>query len=95
MITIFFYMTVKPDQIDAFRAIVTRAFTTTHAEDVGCITYVFHQQIDNPYEFVLYEQWQDRAALDAHLARLDQTIGWAAILDTCEKTQAVTYDVVT
>lgn len=61
MITIFFYMTVKPDQIDAFRAIVTGAFTTTHAEDAGCITYVFHQQIDNPYEFVLYEQWQHRA----------------------------------
>jgi quinol monooxygenase YgiN len=48
MITSLFYMTVKPGHTEAFRKLVTQAVTTTHAEDAGCITYVFHQQQDNP-----------------------------------------------
>ncbi len=60
MITVLFYMTVKPGQIDAFRALVPQLVATTNADDDGCITYVFHQQRDNPHEFVLYEQWRVR-----------------------------------
>lgn len=94
MITSLFYMTVKPGRIDAFRELVTRAVTTTLAEDAGCITYVFHQQQDNPHEFMVYEQWQDQASADAHSARLDRTIGFDVILDACERTHGVSYDVV-
>jgi quinol monooxygenase YgiN len=94
MITSLVYLTVKPGRIDDFRKLVIQAVTTTRAEDTGCINYVFHQQQDNPHEFVVYEQWQDQASADAHSARLDQTIGFDVISEACEKTHAVAYDVV-
>ena len=94
MITSIVYLTVKPGRIDDFRELATRAVTSTRAEDAGCITYVCHQQQNNPHEFVVYEQWQDQAAGDAHAARLDRTIGMAVIFETCEKTQLFSYDVV-
>ena len=94
MITNIVYLTVKPGRIDAFRELATQAVTTTRAEDAGCITYVCYQQHDNPHEFVVYEQWQDQASGDAHAARLDQTIGFDVIFDSCEKTQLFSYDVV-
>jgi quinol monooxygenase YgiN len=94
MITILFYMTVKPEQGDAFRALIPQLVTTTHTDDDGCITYIFHQQRDNPQEFVLYEQWRDQAALDAHLARLDRVIGLGSLFDFFAQTRAVLYDVV-
>jgi quinol monooxygenase YgiN len=94
MITGLFYMTVKPGRVDAFRDLVTQLVTTTRAEDDGCITYVFHQQRDNPREFVLYEQWHDQTVLDAHLDRLDRMLGIAALFDFFEQTHSVLYDVV-
>ena len=94
MITSIVYLTVKPGRIDDFRELATRAVTSTHAEDAGCISYVCYQQQDNPHEFVVYEQWQDEASGDAHAARLDRAIGLAAIFETCEKTQLFSYDVV-
>jgi quinol monooxygenase YgiN len=95
MITVFFYMTVKPEQVEAFCDLVTQLVRTTRVEDDGCITYVFHQQCDNPREFVLYEQWQDQASLDAHLARLDRVLGLAALFGYFEQTHNAFYDVMT
>jgi quinol monooxygenase YgiN len=94
MITGLFYMTLKPERVEAFRDIVTQLVITTHAEDAGCLAYVFHQQRDEPREFVLYEQWRDQAALDAHLARLDRMIGLASLFDFFEQTRSVLYDVI-
>jgi quinol monooxygenase YgiN len=94
MMTSIVFLTVKPGRIDEFRAIATRVVTTTHAEDAGCIAYACYQQLDNPHEFVVYEQWQDQASADAHSARLDQAIGFDLIFDACEKTQLISYDVV-
>jgi quinol monooxygenase YgiN len=39
----------------------------TRAE-AGCINYDFHIDAADPCVFVFYENWTDRAALDAHLA---------------------------
>ena len=39
----------------------------TRAEP-GCINYDFHVDAADPCVFVFYENWVDRAALDAHLA---------------------------
>ena len=94
MITGLFYMTIKPGRVDAFRELVPQLVTTTQAEDAGCLTYIFHQQRDDPREFVLYEQWRDQAALDAHLARLDRMFGLAVLFDFFEQTRSLLYDVV-
>jgi hypothetical protein len=79
-----------------------RLTESTRAEDDGVITYVFLQQQNNPREYVLYEQWRDSAALNAHLARLRKVFGPpreggsipAAILDLFETSRAVRYRVV-
>lgn len=32
----------------------------------GCLAYFGHQSTENPRKFLIYEQYQDQAALDAH-----------------------------
>jgi hypothetical protein len=66
------------------------------------IAYVFLQQQNSPREYVLYEQWRDSVALNAHLGRLRKVFGPpreggsipAAILDLFETSRAVRYQVV-
>jgi hypothetical protein len=52
-----------------------RRTNSTRAEDDGVLTYVFLQQQNSPREYVLYEQWHDSAALNAHLKRLQKLFG--------------------
>src|SRR5215467_8340319 len=75
MITVLFYATVKEDNVQAFHDHVVRLTAITRAEDEGCLTYVFHQQENNSREFMLYEQWRDEAALDAHVAHCQAVFG--------------------
>jgi len=35
--------------------------------EAGCLNYDLHQSADDPTEFMFYENWTSRAALDAHL----------------------------
>jgi antibiotic biosynthesis monooxygenase len=63
-------MTVK-----AGREMVPRLARPTRAEDEGCVAYVFYRRTDNPSEAVLYEQWRDVEALNAHIARLQRVFG--------------------
>jgi len=103
MITILFHVTVKPGKEREFHDCIINLTTITRAEDDGCLTYVFHQQQGvYPSKYVLYEQWRDQQALDAHVAHLQTLLGPplpggrlpAAFLALCEKTQVVRYDVV-
>lgn len=87
-ITILFFMTAKAGREDEMRELAPSLTESTRAEDEGCINYVFHQRVDNPREFVLYERWRDRAALDAHLARLQAVSGLPAS-DGLEKTETI------
>ena len=101
MITILFYMTAKAGTEQEMGDLARRLAKVTRAEDEGCLAYVFHQEQGNPNEFVLYEQWRDQAALDAHLAHLVRLLGPpppggrlpASLLTLCEKTRAVRYEV--
>jgi autoinducer 2-degrading protein len=34
----------------------------------GCVLYTVNRSIDDPRKFLLYEQYQDRAGYDAHMA---------------------------
>jgi quinol monooxygenase YgiN len=40
--------------------------TPTHKEE-GCVYYEFHQSLEDPREFMFYENWASAAHLDAHL----------------------------
>jgi quinol monooxygenase YgiN len=100
--TIIFSITVKEGNEQEAAEVFQRLTKSTHAEDEGVITYVFLQQQNNPREYVLYEQWRDSAALNAHLTRLRKVFGPAreggsipaAILDLFETSRAVRYRVV-
>ena len=35
-------------------------------KEAGCRLYVAHQQLDDPRKFLVYEQYDDQAALDSH-----------------------------
>jgi quinol monooxygenase YgiN len=75
MITVLFHMTARPGEEEAHRELLVRLAAGTHARDAGCLAYTFLRQRDAPGAFVLFEQWHDRAALDAHLARLQAEHG--------------------
>ena len=36
-------------------------------KEAGCVYYELHQSLENPREFVFYENWASAAHLDAHL----------------------------
>jgi len=95
MITLLFYMTVKPGREDEFAALAKEMMSSTHAEDEGCINYSIHRQSDSAREFVLYEQWRDQAAVSGHLDRLFAAIGRDRFMAFFESTRAVRYDVLT
>ena len=101
-ITILFSILVKEGKEQEAADIMRRLTDSTRAEDDGALSYVFLQQQNNPREYVLYEQWRDSAALNAHLARLRKVFGPAreggsipaTILDLFETSRAVRYRVV-
>ena len=70
--------------------------------DLERLVVTYPEQSDNPREFVLYEQWRDQDALDAHIEHLYRLFGPpaptgrlpAAFLDMCDETRGIRYDVV-
>jgi quinol monooxygenase YgiN len=40
--------------------------TEASRKEPGCLFYVAHQHRDDPRKFLVYEQYKDDAALDAH-----------------------------
>ena len=75
MITVLFSMTVKAGREEAWGVLLGELHRSTHAEDEGCVSYVFYRRADDPREYVLHEQWRDAAALDQHVARLQRLLG--------------------
>ena len=102
MITIMFHATAKADKVDELRAMLAKAKEAARAEEEGCITFVVHQQHDNPRAFVLYEQYRDQDAVNAHFDHLSRLFGSptpgrrlpTAFLDVCDATKAIFYHVV-
>ena len=58
---------VKPGHEDETIGLFARLTEATRAEP-GCRRYLAHRSTDDPRRFFLSEQYDDRAALDAHRA---------------------------
>jgi quinol monooxygenase YgiN len=43
-----------------------KPLTEASRKEPGCLFYVAHQHRDDPRKFLVYEQYKDDAALDAH-----------------------------
>ena len=67
MYTIIGTVTARPDTREELAALLMAQVAPTRAE-AGCINYDFHVDAADKCVFVFYENWTDRAALDAHLA---------------------------
>ena len=67
MYTIIGTVTARPETREELASLLMAQVALTRAE-AGCINYDFHVDAADPCVFVFYENWTDRAALDAHLA---------------------------
>jgi len=67
MYTIIGTVTALSETREELASLLMAQVAPTRAE-AGCINYDFHVDAADPCVFVFYENWTDRAALDAHLA---------------------------
>jgi quinol monooxygenase YgiN len=74
------YLVAKPGQEQALADAIT-AIVPTVLKEPGCLAYSAHVSRERPGTIVMYEVWQDQAALDAHAAGAAFT-GLAARFDT-------------
>ncbi|HUK31511.1 MAG TPA: putative quinol monooxygenase, partial [Candidatus Acidoferrum sp.] len=64
-LTVIAHITAKPGQEERVRGELLQLVAKTRPEK-GCINYDLHQSLANPAEFVMYENWDTSADLDAH-----------------------------
>ena len=96
------FMTARKGKTESLRDIDVNLTGSTRNSDAGCISYTFHQRLDDPEEFIIYERWRDAASLEAHLARLNGIYGPPApgeifppaILELLEKSEVINLRVV-
>ena len=55
----------KPGEEDAVKEVLVSLVEPTRKES-GCLCYNLHQSKDDKTQFMFYEQWASKAALDAH-----------------------------
>ena len=67
MYTIIGTLTARPETREELASLLMALVAPTRAE-AGCINYDLHVDAADPCVFIFYENWTDRAALDAHLA---------------------------
>lgn len=60
-------MTFRPDDREEI-ATILRELATASRSEPGCISYIPHRVESEPDTIVIYEQYRDQAALDAHRA---------------------------
>lgn len=65
MITFTVRMTFRPDDRDEI-ATILRELTAASRQEPGCVSYIPHRVESDPDTIVIYEQYRDQAAADAH-----------------------------
>jgi quinol monooxygenase YgiN len=81
MLTFTARLTVKAGQEQDFERILRIAVPKVR-EEPGNQAYIFHRSTQDPRVFMLYEEYDDQAALEAHRAHLrDMGIDLRALLD--------------
>jgi quinol monooxygenase YgiN len=59
-------ITAKPGKANEVKSLLDGLLDPTRVED-GCHEYVLHQKADDEHDFVMLEEWESQAHLDAHL----------------------------
>ncbi|HZQ45133.1 MAG TPA: putative quinol monooxygenase [Acidobacteriaceae bacterium] len=58
-------MTFRPEDREEI-ATILRELTAASRAEPGCVSYIAHRVQSDPDTIVIYEQYRDQAALDAH-----------------------------
>jgi quinol monooxygenase YgiN len=90
MVVLSVQLTVKPGKEDC----VIEHFRTLEPEsrsEPGCLMYIVHRGINNPREFLVYEQYRDEAALEAHRQSPHFQQHAPKIYECCEAQQRTLY----
>jgi quinol monooxygenase YgiN len=66
-VTVIWATRAKPGRATDLKTFITAAVTPSR-NDAGNIDYEAHEVDGRPGEFVIYERWETREHLDAHLA---------------------------
>ena len=61
-------VTARPDSFEALRREALDHVHRSRAEP-GCLTHSVHVDCEEPLRLVFYEEWSDRAALNAHFSQ--------------------------
>lgn len=67
MISFTVRLTFRPDDREEI-ATILRELTAASRTEPGCVSYIPHRVESDPDTIVIYEQYRDQAALDAHRA---------------------------
>ena len=62
------HYTVKPGNVEAVLDALRRMAPLVRANEPGCTTYQVNRAKDDPNTLLLYEEYVDQAAVDAHAA---------------------------
>jgi quinol monooxygenase YgiN len=65
-VTVIWSTTARPGREEDLKTFITAAVTPSR-NDAGNIDYEAHEVEGRPGEFVIYERWETREHLDAHL----------------------------
>lgn len=68
-------LTVKAEMLNEYIEIAAMLTKETVGKRKGCISYSFNQNVEQPTEFVLYEQWESEEDLNAHIEYLKVLLG--------------------
>jgi quinol monooxygenase YgiN len=64
--TVIAHLVAQSGKVEDAKAIMLSLIERTRLEE-GCIDYHLHQAVDNPTEFVFYENWSSRQTWEQHL----------------------------
>jgi autoinducer 2-degrading protein len=67
MISLTVHLDIDPDRVDEFLEAMASHAAASRAEP-GCRSFRLHRRLDRPASFVLWEVYEDLAALSAHHA---------------------------
>lgn len=78
MLTIMVHAKIKKEFLEEYVETASLLTRETRNKRKGCISYSFCQRIDEPTEFVLFEQWENQEPLDEHIKQLVLLLGPAS-----------------
>jgi len=100
MLTVMIHAKVKQEMLNEYLDLIKMLSKETTKK--GCVGYTFHQNRDEPTDFVLYEQWQSQEDLDNHINELFTILGPAKpgdpipekLMNMYEKATPVFYNII-